>query len=386
MNQDLCLKCRGIKKLCGMDRCPYVDYSYLAPRISGDYRGVSPPDIFIGHYGYPRVHVAALSSSFDVPLNLFPLDLESILRYRGSMYRVGDFLRIDRSSKIVDRIQEISLSDFRVGIDAEFYRAEGSFSIDHIHTPLGPKLYARRIDITDNPKVPSIVERVYGDWDLSAVDAIYYLYRNEISVEYLRRLLSAGSLGIKFERKLVPTRWAITAVDDVIGKKLIEEVKMNQDLDSPVYAYGSYMWNDFYILILPGPWGFEMVENWYGRMFFSQTLINQGDYETQFGRKGYASNVAGAYYAARLAVLEYLKKSGKRGSAIIYRVVGNEYRIPLGVWVIRETVREALKNTRTLYGRNINEFDIIPEDVRRAFMYSRTWKRWKEQKRIDLYG
>jgi hypothetical protein len=386
VDRDLCIRCRGIKHLCGLERCPYVDYSYLRGEYSSGYSGISPPDVFIGHHGYPRVLVSALSSVSEIPSKLFPLDLDSILRLRGSLYRVGEEVRVDRGSRLIERIQEISLSYFRVSIDAELYRVEGEFSIDQIHTPLGPRLYARRIDLTENPRVPPTVERVFGDSDLRAYDAIYYLYRNELPDEYLRRLLSAGTLGLRVERKLVPTRWAITAVDDILGKNLIEEVRWNDDLESPIYAHGSYMWNDFYILIMPGPWGFEMFENWYGRGMFNEGMILQGDYETHFGRKSYASNVTGAYYAARLAVLEYLKRIGRRGSAIVYRVVGSEYRIPLGVWVIRETVREALRNSQILYGKNIKEFEIIPEEARIAFEKSRTIRMFKEQKRLDSYG
>lgn len=386
MDPDLCIKCRGIKLLCGLDRCPYIDYSYLMPKISNEYKGISPPDIFVGHHGYPKVLITALSSNGEVPLNLFPMDLDSILRYRGSLYRVGEVQRVDKGSKLIEKIQEISLSEIKLGIDAEYYKVIGDFTIDHIHTPLGPRLYAKRIDLVENPIVPNIVERVYGDYDFKADKAIYYLYKNNLPYEYLRRLFSAGILGLKVERRIVPTRWAITAVDDIIGKKLIDEIKQNEDLDSPIYAHGNYMWNDFFILIMPGEWGFEMIENWYGRNLFSREMVEKGDYETFFGRRGYASNVTGAYYAARLGILEYLKSIGKRGSAIVYRVIGMEYRIPLGVWIIRETVREALRHPFILNGKNIKEFHIIPDDIKYVFESSRTIKRIKEQKRIDNYG
>jgi hypothetical protein len=37
--------------------------------------------------------------------------------------------------------------------------------------------------------------------------------------------LSIGVLGLKKDKKLVPTRWAITATDDILAKKLLEKVK-----------------------------------------------------------------------------------------------------------------------------------------------------------------
>jgi hypothetical protein len=72
--------------------------------------------------------------------------------------------------------------------------------------------------------------------------------------------------------------------------------------------------------------------------------VGSGDFEDYTGRKDYAENVGGAYYSARLAVLEYLKNIKKQASVLVYREIGSEYSIPLGVWVIRESVRNAMKN------------------------------------------
>ncbi|MEM3976624.1 MAG: hypothetical protein QW283_00390 [Thermoplasmata archaeon] len=386
MQSDLCIKCRGIKHLCGLNRCPYIDYSLINPKISTDYTGISPPDIFIGHYGYPRVMVSALSSSKEIPKNLFPLNIDKILEYRLSLYRVGNLESIDRKSKLIDKIQEIAISDIKMGIDAEYYKIDNMFSFDSIHIPLGPRIYAKRLDVIDQPNISRIAEKIYYDTDLKATEGLFFLYKNGFSVDYLRRVMSAGMVGVKLERKLVPTRWAITAVDDIVGKKLIDNIKDNESIDFSVYSYHSYMWNDFHILILPGPWSFEMFENWYGRGNFRREIIGQGDYENYFGRKGYASNVTGAYYAARLAVLEYLNKIGKVGRVIVYREIGREYNIPLGVWIIRESVREALKNPKIFNETNVNRMWEIPENIRNAFQSSRTIQNIKKQKRLELYG
>ena len=61
---------------------------------------------------------------------------------------------------------------------------------------------------------------------------------------YLSRILSAGTLGVKTQRKLVPTRWSITATDDTIGKELISQVK---DCAQGEYWawFGGYLGNYF---------------------------------------------------------------------------------------------------------------------------------------------
>ena len=56
--------------------------------------------------------------------------------------------------------------------------------------------------------------------------ALSELYSAGIGVDHISRMLSLGLLGKK--RKLVPTRWSITASDELIAKELKEAV-----LDKP---------------------------------------------------------------------------------------------------------------------------------------------------------
>ena len=66
------------------------------------------------------------------------------------------------------------------------------------------------------------------------------------------------------------------------------------------------------------------------------------NYELIQGRKSYASNLAGAYYATRLPVLEYLQQTRRQAGALVFMEVYPEW-IPLGVWRFREICREALR-------------------------------------------
>ncbi|MFC1455025.1 hypothetical protein ACFLQI_02975, partial [Candidatus Undinarchaeota archaeon] len=110
-----------------------------------------------------------------------------------------------------------------------------------------------------------------------------------------------------------------------------------------VFHISEYVGNKFAILLIPRPFAFEQFEI-YGEGSL-WTLDGAGvvqDYESVFGRKKYASATAGAYYAARLAVLEYLNNIRRQASVLVVRLITSEYYAPLGVWVIRETVRDAL--------------------------------------------
>ena len=102
--------------------------------------------------------------------------------------------------------------------------------------------------------------------------------------------------------------------------------------------------NHFHILLFPGKWCFENLECWLPGSRGSaenakpEVLV---DYEFYEGRKNYASNITGAYYAARLAATEHLKSQKKQAGCIVIREIGKGYDLALGVWVIREAVRNA---------------------------------------------
>ncbi|MBI2151235.1 hypothetical protein HYU21_00735 [Candidatus Woesearchaeota archaeon] len=149
---------------------------------------------------------------------------------------------------------------------------------------------------------------------------------------------------MKNNRKFVPTRWSITAVDDTIGKKIINEVKNYPEGDYSCYFGGA--WGNYYlILFFSENWSFELFET------YLQYQVNpwsksgnfySTDYEDYSGRKTYAKECAGGYYACRLPVLEKMKESKRQQSCLALRFITPEYNVPLGVWVCREATRKSL--------------------------------------------
>jgi hypothetical protein len=87
---------------------------------------------------------------------------------------------------------------------------------------------------------------------------------------------------------------------------------------------------------MPLPWSFEMIESKGGGEFSI-------DFEHYEGRHDYASNVTGAYYAARLEIVKQLDERKKQGRVIVLRDIDAGYQSK-GVWVIREAISEAMKN------------------------------------------
>jgi Uncharacterized conserved protein len=79
--------------------------------------------------------------------------------------------------------------------------------------------------------VPPIIEKTLEDDDWQAEGAMTYLYRRGLDVYDINTVLSAGALGQGDQRRLVPTRWSITAVDDTIGSYLRGQTRPEPSID-----------------------------------------------------------------------------------------------------------------------------------------------------------
>jgi hypothetical protein len=265
--------------------------------------------------------------------------------------------RLNRTNrKLLEATQELTIASNSVDTEAKLTRVRVSMSYNPMSAPNGPSGRANEIKVVDNVKVARSVDKVVSDRDLKAADAINdYLYKSgEISTTSMTRLFSAGLLGVKKSRRLVPTRWSITAVDDIIGKALAKKLHGFPWIDKYYTFYGGYLDNKFLILLAPGQWSYEMNECWAPQSLWNQVipgLINTVDQEPQIvtdfeyetGRTKYAANITGAYYAARKEAEEFLYNSRRQARVIVFREILGGYLVPLGVWVIRETVRHIFK-------------------------------------------
>ena len=260
----------------------------------------------------------------------------------GAGPRVHDvwegFLGVQREVAIADRPVdvEIDLADRPdLGVDP------GS----GVATPRGPRAPARDATLTENPHVPRAVEKTLSDDDWRADGAMTYLYRRGFDVYDINTILSAGALGRADQRRLVPTRWSITAVDDTVGQYLRGRIRNAPSVDAVEVYANEYVGNRYWIVLAPGRWEYELVEM---KAPGSVWNPNPGDdvwmasaAEGAEGRTGYVEETAGAYYAARLGVLEHLESRGRQAKCLVLREVSDEYWAPVGVWQIRESVRDA---------------------------------------------
>jgi hypothetical protein len=150
---------------------------------------------------------------------------------------------------------------------------------------------------------------------------------------------------------LVPTRWSITAVDSIISKEMMEKIKTFPEINEYRIYESNYLDNRFEILMLPREWGYEAMEAWYPGTPWNPSKTNVvlfSDWEGYGGRTTYAS-IGGCYYAARLAVGELLIKERRQATVVVLREAHPGYIMPVGVWQVRENVRNALRQKPLRY-------------------------------------
>lgn len=313
-----------------------------------EFSGVSP-NILIGSWGYPFVNVGALSTEdktdIDNPKTYAEgtTDINNIISQRQSLINSKVILPVQRiSERFVEQTQEIAKTQKVLDTEVHLRKAITPRTEFHqMSMPHGPSAELKKLDITSSATIRKPIERLTSDTDVLAKDAILELSKKETDEYQLTKLLSTGTLGQ--ERKLVPTKWSITAVDDMLGKNLYEKILDYQEMDYQV-LHKELLGNIFTILFLPGAWSFELFEMTMPNTIHNNTneIILSHDYEYAQGRKKYVEETAGAYYAAKLAVIEYLITKQRQARAIVLRTITNRYTAPLGVWVIREGVRNAL--------------------------------------------
>ncbi len=315
--------------------------------------GSSPTDIFIGSFGYPKVYIGPmLPSEFgDTSLLGSPelwagKSLGQIIDMRSKLVRgmyVSNIFDIEKG-KIQEMVQELALAEQPADIDMALLKKPFvKMSFNDITQPFGPSAQIQSIEL-QNMKANKDIEYLHNDTDATAANSILELYsKHNIPLSKLQQGLSAGLFGLKGKRKFTPTRWSITGVDDIISKSVREKIKDYGQIDS-IYAYhGIALDNHWLIFFIPGAWEYESIEAWFPDTSWNRDseILMCSSYEGYKGRSTYAE-IGGGYYAARVAVTEKLKQMQKQASVIILREVHEDYSIPVGVWQIREHLRQIL--------------------------------------------
>ena len=123
VKSGLCSICKGAHRLCGKDRCPLMIKFYSQQKTMPlidmkDLAGSSPPSVFVGRYGYPKVDIGPLlppefgdTTVMDRPEMWMGKTIDEIVDFRFRLVR-GKY-RIDATDfrkygRIVDNVQELA--------------------------------------------------------------------------------------------------------------------------------------------------------------------------------------------------------------------------------------------------------------------------------------
>ena len=132
---SVCALCRGTKFLCGKSRCPVLVKFYSTEKVkplinSLIVGGSSPPSVFIGRVGYPKVSIGPLippvmgdTSVIDTPELWLDRSIDDIVDFRSMLVRGKyqvDVFDVENPNKIVGYTRELALSKNSVFTEAVF--------------------------------------------------------------------------------------------------------------------------------------------------------------------------------------------------------------------------------------------------------------------------
>ena len=363
--------------------------------------GSSPPSVFVGRYGYPNVRLGPMipplhgdTAILDRTELWAGKSIEEIANYRLSLVRGVFSMNVhDTTGGHIESMQELAMSERPAESEATFEKKpiadvelEKEVRLNTEAAPLGPAAPLKTFKAS-SLSADQRIEAVHYDTDLKASDAVVELYMRGVETSNIHRVLSVGMLGLKKNRKLMPTRWSISATDDIISGRLARGNESSPAIDLFEVTQYTHLANYYSVILIPDDiWSFEMIESWFTS---SGQIATGADYEDARGLDHYPT-IAGAYFAARLAVAEHLSRRRRKAAALVLREIHPEYVMPLGVWQIREGVREALKKPAQKF-ENLEHavsfasacMSVSRQEIARK---SRLWRAFKGQTRITDFA
>jgi DNA repair protein NreA len=364
--------------------------------------GASPPSVFVGQYGYPKVKAGPMipplhgdTTILDSPEKWIGKNIVEIANYRLSLVRAVCNVNVNTvSEKYVESLQELAMANRPAESELSFEQIPAidieqkkNFGFEADSAPFGLIAPLKTFKTSSSLSVDKRIENAFYDKDMPATQAIVNLYHKGVEVSKINRILSMGMLGIQKNRKLVPTKWSISATDDIVSSKMANELEKHQSIDFfEVYRY-AHLGNHYSIILIPYDiWTFEMKEAWIdGKGNFGMGM----DFEDSLGGLNHHPSIAGAYFAARLSISEYLNKINRKAAVLTLREIHPQYVIPVGVWQIREGIREALRGFGTRFDNFANALsfacNFLSISENEWIKNSKVYSIIKEQKKISDY-
>ena len=352
-----CAQCKG-RGFCGKS-CPILSaFKKFQPKLKTEFSGSSPPEIFVGRHDYPFVNTGILSPAEHGDTEILSLpelwhksnsSIQDILNYRSRMIysRFKSSIKA-KSGKFLSIMKEVAMAGKPADMEFKLEKKPSlKMHFENRMPIIGNPAPLKAARFIENIKIERKVDYLVNDTDVKSITAMSELYESGIQTSSIIKLLSAGLLGENKKRKLVPTRWAITATDSNLSELMMKEIRYHPLISEYQLFNAEYLGNHYEIVLLPAAFSFEVIEAKMSGSVWnpSDELAVMQDYENWYGRKDYAENVTGGYYAVRLPVSEYLSRVKKQASVLVMRECTPEYWAPCGVGILRECAREAFSKT-----------------------------------------
>lgn len=317
----------------------------------------------VGEKSYPNVKTHSISNfspnnSFFKTADIVKKDYSQIIKLKAkNILGSTDKSYIKKTNTRVNQeLKDIYKSKKAIEFSSKF---ENELKFDKILVSkvsgiVGSKNELIELHANQNTQTSKQIEK-YTQTDIKSKQAIISLYEKGVNEHQIINLLALGSFGVEINKKLVPTKWAISAYDQTIEKYLHKKI-INYKLIENFEIYKiEDKGNNFVIILLPHEFSCEIIEqfdNTLERDFVGfNNILKKDEPET-----------AGGFYATKLSIQENLQKRKRQASFISIRII-KDYDMPLGVVFVRECVREAMKNK--LF--QTSKFDELEEYLKNKF-------------------
>lgn len=343
----------------------------------------------VGEKNYPELKIYNTSNedketSFFNTQEIVKKDYSDIIKLKAKniLGNTNNIYVKKTNNKILEEIQDIYKAKKEVEFTSKFDK-ELKFNkpvINKLSGILGTKNELKNINLNENAKTSKQIEK-YAENDAKSKEAIINLYERGTNEAQIINLLSLGTFGLEINKKIVPSRWAITAYDKIIENYIYKKLLTFKIIENYEAYYHKDKGNAFLIILAPDTFTFENYEftpqDWYATDYVS--INNKLPYPEP--------KTAGGFFATKVAIFEHLKKRKRQASIICLREIDN-YEIPLGVVFVRESVRETMKNkiftcqTQTQLLTFLKKFH--PAHTQK-YLQSQTLKEAKKQKKLKEY-
>lgn len=303
-----------------------------------------PSGVIVGEKSYPNLKTYSISNffiqnSFFNTSQIVKKDYTQIIKLKAKniLGSTRNLYIKDSNSRLNKELQDIYKSKKPIQFSSKFEN-ELKFDkvlISKVSGIVGSKNELLKIFPNENTKTSKQIEK-FTQNDIKSENAVISLYNRKINEHQIINLFSLGSFGIDINKKLVPTKWAISAYDQIIEKYLYKKIINYKLIENFEIFYHNDKGNSFLIIQIPNEFSCEIIEK------FDNNI--ERDY-VRFDNKLKKDEpeTAGGFFATKLAIFEQLEKRKRQASFISIRIIEG-YDIPLGVVFVRESVRQAMKN------------------------------------------